>query len=149
MSVRHLCLGASGESLGATPLATEARNSCLFCCTRHAARIILWRGVRRYGLLTFCARSSVTISKSVWVKKDRQQISCVLIQTGFLKRGCNCTTVFPYANQSYIYFLVIKCLIAPNTNIYQPRAELSPFKESLLNQLVISLMQTKVNKFKT
>lgn len=61
----NLRLGASGESLGATPLATDAKNSCLFCCTRHAARMILWHGVRRYGRFTFCAKSSVTISKSV------------------------------------------------------------------------------------
>lgn len=47
MSVCYLRMGASGESLGATPLATEARNSCLFCCTRQAARMILWHGVRR------------------------------------------------------------------------------------------------------
>lgn len=61
----NLRRGASGESLGATPLATDAKNSCLFCCTRHAARMILWHGVRRYGRFTFCAKSSVTISKSV------------------------------------------------------------------------------------
>jgi hypothetical protein len=43
----YLRLGASGESAGATPRATDARNSCLFCCTRQAALMILWRGVRR------------------------------------------------------------------------------------------------------
>lgn len=57
--------GGSGESLGATPRATEARNSCLFCCTRRAALIILWHGVLRYGRLTFWAKSSTTISRSV------------------------------------------------------------------------------------
>lgn len=60
--------GGSGESLGATPRATEARNSCLFCWTRRAALIILWHGVLRYGRLTFWARSSTTISRSVWQK---------------------------------------------------------------------------------
>src|SRR4029434_4800648 len=55
----------SGESLGATPRATEARNSCRFCCTKQAARMMRRRGVRRYGLFTFWARSSVTISRSV------------------------------------------------------------------------------------
>lgn len=62
----HLRRGASGESLGATPLATDARNSWRFCCTRQAARMIRRRGVRRYGLFTFWAKSSVTISKSVY-----------------------------------------------------------------------------------
>src|SRR4029434_1558977 len=55
----------SGESLGATPRATEARNSCRFCCTKQAARMMRRRGVRRYGLFTFWARSSVNISRCV------------------------------------------------------------------------------------
>lgn len=71
----NLRLGASGESLGATPLATEARNSCLFCCTRHAARMILWHGVRKYGRFTFCAKSSVTISKSVCGEERQSRLS--------------------------------------------------------------------------
>lgn len=63
--------GGSGESLGATPRATDARNSCLFCCTRRAALIILWHGVLKYGRLTFCARSSTTISRSVCGREKR------------------------------------------------------------------------------
>lgn len=73
--VYNLRLGASGESLGATPLATEARNSCRFCCTRHAARMILWHGVRKYGRFTFCAKSSVTISKSVCGEERQSRLS--------------------------------------------------------------------------
>lgn len=53
LHIFYLRRGASGESFGATPLATEAKNSRLFCCTKYVALIILWRGVRRYGLFTF------------------------------------------------------------------------------------------------
>lgn len=82
--------GGSGESLGATPRATDARNSCLFCCTRRAALIILWQGVLRYGRLTFCARSSTTISRSVWEESGDNILTSIGSDTGNydLKKIC-------------------------------------------------------------
>lgn len=63
--------------------------------------MILWRGVRRYGRFTFCARSSVTISKSVW--QDHQHCSVGIISN--VLQGKELDSLERYLHELIDFFL--------------------------------------------